>query len=448
MKDDRCNRDESVFGITRGFLAFTVRRLGAFAPLRENSFHFGIVLSLVLTALTMAGNWDRFRGPNGAGQSDDAGIPTKWEQKNFLWKRPLSGVGHSSPVIWEGRIFITSADPKTGKQIVSAFDAKTGSNVWEKRFDAGEYHMNGLNSYASSTLPVDAEQLYPMWLQDGHVILVALTHDGNKVWQRDIGPFEETHGFGKSPVLVGDLIVVANDSQAESAIVAVDRKSGDIRWRLARPAGITAFATPCLLDPDAKEKTLLAASTASGLTAINAETGKVIWQGLTDSLTQRCVASPIVAGGMILVSCGQGGNGKVLVAARPGDKDHGPQEVYSLKQSVPNVPTAVVAGDLLFLWHDRGVVSCYDLLTGHQNWRERVGGDFHSSPIRIGNRIFCVSMNGEVVVLAADRHFEVLARNPLNESCHATPAVANGRLYLRTASTLYCIGEPTTVAAN
>ncbi len=107
------------------------------------------------------------------------------------------------------------------------------------------------------------------------------------------------------------------------------------------------------------------------------------------------------------------------------------------------MPTPVVAGDLLFLWHDRGLVSCYDVATGKQHYRERVGGDFHSSPIRIGNRIFGVSRNGEVVVLAADRKFEVLARNALDEPCHATPAVANGRLYLRTEASLVCIGEPT-----
>lgn len=425
---------------------FQLPGLGALAPLREISFCSVIIVSFLVPGLTMAGNWDRFRGPNGAGQSDDSNIPTKWEEKDFLWKLPLSAVGHSSPVIWGGRLFITSADRKNGAQIISALDGKTGARLWEKRFDAGEYHMNSLNSYASSTPSVDAAHLYPMWLKDGHVILLALTHDGNEVWRRDIGPFEETHGFGKSPIVAGDLVIVANDSQAESAIIAVDRKSGAIRWRLDRPAGITAFATPCLLDPGAKEKTLLAASTASGLTAIDAKTGKVIWQGLSEALTQRCVASPIVAGGMVLVSCGQGGNGKVLVAARPGDKDHAPQEVYALKQSIPNVPTAIVAGDLLFLWHDRGVVSCYDLATGHQNWRERVGGDYHSSPIRVGNRIFCVSMNGEGVVLAADRHFEILARNPLNEPCHATPAVADGRLYLRTESTLYCIGDPSSPA--
>jgi outer membrane protein assembly factor BamB len=348
-------------------------------------------------------------------------------------------------VIWDKRLFLTSGDPKTGAQIVSAFDAQTGAPLWETRFEAGSYHMNGLNSYASSTPAVDDEHIYLSWLKDGRVILAALTHDGKEVWRRDIGSFEEQHGFGRSPIVIDDLVYVANDSQAESAIVALDRHNGEVRWQIPRESGITAFATPCVLDPAAKEKLLLAVSTASGLTAIRAKTGEVAWQGLKDDLTQRCVSSPIVAGGMVLVSCGQGGAGKLLIAARPDDK--GVKEVYRLEQSIPNVPTPVVAGDLLFLWQDRGIVSCYDLATGKQNYRERAGGDYHSSPVRIGNRIFGVSRNGDVVVLAADRQFQVLARNALNEACHATPAVANGRLYLRTEASLVCVGQPT-VAKN
>jgi outer membrane protein assembly factor BamB len=196
------------------------------------------------------------------------------------------------------------------------------------------------------------------------------------------------------------------------------------------------------LDPAAENKQLLALSTAAGLAAIDIARGEVAWQGLGEDLTQRCVSSPVVAGGLVFVSCGQGGNGKLLIAARPGDSQRGPQEVYRLQQSIPNVPTPIVAGDLLFLWHDRGVVSCHDVATGRQHWRERVGGDFHSSPLRIGDRIFCASRDGEMVVLAAARKFELLARNQLDEPCHATPAVAHGRLYVRTTSSLICIGEP------
>jgi outer membrane protein assembly factor BamB len=416
--------------------------LCASAPLREIRLFLSIAILLCIARTDFAANWDRFRGPNGAGQSDDAGIPTKWELANFLWKRPLSNVGHSSPVIWDKRLFLTSGDPKTGAQIINAFDAQSGAPLWEKRFETGSYHMNGLNSYASSTPAVDAEHVYLLWLQEGRVILTALTHNGNEVWHRDVGSFEETHGFGKSPVVIDDLVYVANDSLAESTVVALDRKNGDVRWHIPRESGITAFATPCLFDPAAKEKLLLTVSTASGLTALNAKTGKIAWQGLKDSLTQRCVSSPIVAGGMVLASSGQGGVGKSLIAARPEGK--GLKEIYRLEQSIPQVPTPIVASDLLFLWQDRGIVSCYDLETGKQNYRERVGGDYHSSPIRVGNRIFGVARNGEVVVLAADRKFEVLARNALNEACHATPAVANGRLYLRTEASLVCVGEPPT----
>jgi outer membrane protein assembly factor BamB len=410
--------------------------------LRETSILAVIVTSLFAAPFCQADNWDRFRGPNGAGQSNESRIPTQWEPRNVLWKRTLPGVGHSSPVIWGKQLFLTSADANTGAQIVTSFDVQTGTPLKENKFNAGSYHMNQQNSYASSTPALDSDHIYTMWLEAGHVVLVALSHNLDEVWRREIGPFEETHGFGKSPIVVDDLVYVANDSQAHSAVIAVDRKTGKVRWQKPRDAGITAFATPCIFDPSAKDKLLLAVSTASGLTAMHATSGEIAWQGLTDDLTQRCVSSPIVANGMVLVSCGQGGNGKVLIAVRPGDSNHGPQEVYRLDQSIPNVPTPVVAGDLLFLWHDRGVVSCYDLASGHPNWRQRVGGDFHSSPIRIGNRILAASMKGEVVVLAADRKYQLLARNALNEPCHATPAVADGRLYLRTETSLICVGEP------
>jgi outer membrane protein assembly factor BamB len=401
-----------------------------------------LALLLLCTLAAAAENWDRFRGPNGAGQSDAAGVPSVWQPANFLWKLPLPGVGHSSPVIWNKRLFITTADSETGEQIVLAFDALSGHSLWERRFDAGLYNLNGHNSFASSTPAVDANHVYFLWLANGRVTLAALTHDGDEVWRRDAGPFEEVHGFGKSPIVVDGLVIVATDSEAQSAILAFDAISGDVRWRLPRESGVTAFATPCLLDPSADQKQLLVASTASGLTALDLASGDVLWQAFQEDLTQRCVSSPIAAGGMIFVSCGQGGNGKLLIAARPENSPHGPQEAYRLQKSIPNVPTPVVAGDLLFLWHDRGVVSCHDLATGRQHWRERVGGDFHSSPLRIGDRIFCASREGEVVVLAADRTFKLLARNLLDEPVHATPAIAHNRLYVRTTSSLLSIGEP------
>ena len=275
----------------------------------------GAALWLVIATGAFAENWDRFRGPNGAGQSDDNSIPSTWTVSNFLWKQPLPGIGHSSPVIWDDKLFLTWAEKGSGAQVVAAYDVRTGSPLWQKKFEATTYHINDLNSLSSSTPALDADRLYFMWLQDGKVMLVALTHTGDEVWRREVGGFKETHGFGQSPIVVGNLVYASTVSGADSAITAFDSRTGDVRWKVPRPSGTTSFATPCLLDTNSPRKILLADSTESGIAAIDAESGDIVWQGFKDELTQRCVSSPIVAGGLVFVGCGQGGNGKLLFGA-------------------------------------------------------------------------------------------------------------------------------------
>ena len=298
--------------------------------------------------------------------------------------------------------------------MLQAFNVHTGQPLWEQRYEAPTYSMHQFSSFASSTPALDAKHVYIMWLADGRIQLVALTHDGEEVWRRDAGPFSEKHGFGKSPVVIGDLVYIANDNEGDSAVVAFDATSGDIRWQLPRPKSPqTAFATPCLLDPASAQKMLLTLSTASGLAAIDATSGELLWEGLADTVPLRCVSSPVVAKGLVFISSGVGGNGKFFVAARPGDAQSGPKEIYRVQQNVPNVPTPVVSGDLIFLWHDRGTVSCHDVATGDLHWRERIGGDYHSSPLAIGDRIFCGSRQGEMIVLAASPQYKLLAQTTL-----------------------------------
>jgi outer membrane protein assembly factor BamB len=402
-----------------------------------------MICVVIFAQQVCAENWERFRGPNGRGESEAFGIPVAWTEADYLWKQPLPGVGHSSPIVWGERLFVTSADPETAEQIVLAFDAKSGEPLWEKRFASHPYEMHADNSYATSTPAADAQRLYVLWLDGDKVTLAALTHDGVEVWKRQIGTLEEHHGFGTSPVVVGDTVCVANetDDPQRSIVIGLDAESGETRWSVPRPPGKTAYATALVWSTPEGRELVVAASMGSGLTAFDPATGEIVWQVLEDDLPDRCVSSPIEAAGLLLVSCGSGNNGKHLIAVRPGANGQPPEEVYRIRQGVPNIPTPVVANNLVFLWHDRGTVTCLDAATGEQRWRERIGGHFHSSPVRIGDRIYGLSKQGEVIVLAADKEFKEIARNQLGDTCQATPAVTNDRLYYRTESSLICLGR-------
>ena len=221
-----------------------LRALCASAPLRETTPIAGVLLVLLAVGVTRCENWDRFRGPNGDGQSDAAGIPSEWTPADYAWKISLPGLGHSSPVVWGDRLFVTSADNGTGEQILMAFDARTGSQLWEQRFAAAPHAKHVSNTFATSTPALDADQLYLAWMNGQRVTLAAFTHDGAEIWRREVATLDEHHGFGTSPVVVGDVVCIANETKnpEESALVGLDRTSGDLVWRQSRGAGKTAFA--------------------------------------------------------------------------------------------------------------------------------------------------------------------------------------------------------------
>jgi outer membrane protein assembly factor BamB len=417
------------------------RRRGAKFARTELAQAVAVFLPIIAAISAHAENWDRFRGPNGAGQSQSSTIPSQWKADNFLWKAPLPGIGHSSPIIWDLRVFVTSADAETGQLIVSAFEVYSGQSLWERRFPGTAYSKHAFNSYASPTPAADAERIYLVHREGTKLRMVALTHDGEPAWEADVGVCEEKHGFGSSPVVVDDLVCVQNDNDRFGEIVALDRASGASRWRVARPPGETSFCTPLVVEPGAGPNQLVVASNGGGVAAIDIERGEVAWRAAENDLPQRVVGSPIVAAGLVIVTCGAGGNGLQMLALSPPRGNEPAREVYRLRQGVPQVPTAVAAGELLFLWHDGGTVMCVDAATGKQHWRKRVTGKCHGSPIHVDGRLFGVSIDGEVVVIEAKPEFKLLARNSLGEPSRATPAAAHDRLYIRTESSLLCIGE-------
>ena len=388
-----------------------------------------------------AEEWPRFRGPGGAGISNAATVPVKWTEKNYNWKVKLPGLGHSSPVLWNNRIFLSCAEAKTAKRMILCMNATDGGIVWQQDYPSRVYRHHRDNSFASSGPAVDEEGVYVTWTTPDEVTLVALSHNGHKKWRRNLGPFKSMHGSGTSPIVFDGLVVLANDQQGKAFLVAVDNKTGRTRWQVERRSGLTPASTPCIYRPEAGAPELIFTSTAHGITSVNPASGSTNWE-VDDVFLDRCVGSPVFGHGLIIATYGFGSRGTRLVAVRPGSKgkDIEPKLVYDITKSVPLVPTLLVKDDLLFLWADDGTVTCVQVETGELVWRRRVDGSFYGSPVCVNGRIYCISKKGDVVVLAASDEFQLLARVPLGELSYATPAVCNGVMYIRTYSHLISIG--------
>ena len=269
--------------------------------------------------------------------------------------------------------------------------------------------------------------------------------------------YKGLHGSSNSPILADGLVVLANDQMdpkrfawhlpkgtnmdpGKSFLIALDRRKGKTRWKVDRRSELAGYATPCIRRSGGRTEVVFT-STAHGITAVDLKSGRISWE-IDKIWDNRTVSSPQLFGDLVFGSFGKGLSGQRLVAVRP--EKPGSRKgklVYDIRRSVPLVPSFVVKDGLLYLWTDSGIVTCVDAATGNKHWRERVGGEFYSSPIWIEGRLYCISKRGQIVVLAASRKFKVLARMELGEKTFATPAVANGVMYLRTQSRLYSLGK-------
>jgi outer membrane protein assembly factor BamB len=415
-----------------------------------------VAYSILLASVAQGQQWVRFRGPNGQGISHAKTIPVKWTEKDYNWKVTLPSGGHSSPVVWEDKVFVTSGDQKTGRGIVLALRASDGKELWQREYVLTPYRMSQLNSYASATPAVDPNHVYTLWPTPEETILVALDHDGGEIWKRTFGGVHCQHGAGGSPIVFDDIVVFTHEHGSkgpaatgktktafsdQSAWFAVDCKTGRTRWELERQTSPkTSYSAPCVYSPPADSPQLIFTSMAHGMTNVDPRTGTVVWEAKS-AFISRVVSSPVIAGGLLIGTCGDRAAGKRLIAIQPGTRQGLPSEAYKIdNSSTPYVPTPLASGGLLFTFHDQGYVSCLRSTTGEQLWREKPGGKFFGSPVWVNGNLYCITAKGQVVVIKAAPRYELLAVNPLGEKSHATPAVADGRMYLRTYSHLICIG--------
>ncbi len=395
-------------------------------------------------------NWTRFHGPNGSGIAEDAKLPTKITDSNFQWKIKLAGSGSSSPVVWGDKLFVTSCDSKTAELTLQCLDAKSGDQKWAKTFESSSYKMHNRNSFASGTPAVDKHHVYITFANPKHVKVAAVSHDGEMKWERDFGTWISQHGYAASLMTYKNKVILFNSQQAErvrgsakpgeSHMIALACNDGSDVWKTPLTPTRACYAVPSIFTDDSGKDQLISCNTGDGFFSLDPETGTKNWSTLP--FRMRTVASTLIADGLVIGSNGSGGGGNYLVAIRPDKKgEKVPEKIYEL-QRANYVPSPVAMDDKLFLFTDKGIGQCFDLQTGEMHWQERIAKGFSGSPIATKNHIYVMDESGTLFVIAVSQRYELVASHSLGEASRATPAVSNGRMFLRTESHLICVAKP------
>ncbi len=403
-------------------------------------------LTCAMTVLDLCGSspsavaqesWTRFRGTNGNGISDQKGILTTWSPGDYAWNIELPGVGHASPIVWKDKLFVTSAIDEGAMRFLFRLNPATGKEIWSRQVGFNRSHKHSKNSWASSTPATDGKRVYLAFSDDEHYTFSAYDFDGQLIWQRLLGGFESQHGQGVSPILFNNLVIIANLQKGPSSVVALDKNTGRTVWSSVHSFYRTSYATPIIVRLKGEKPQLVCASGALGVASLDPQTGRLNWMTGEFPAPRRTVASPIVAGGLLIQSCGGGGKGNVMIAVDLSDpKDAAKNRIrYERKKVLPYVPTPIYYGGHLFLWNDNGVVSCVKPENGENIWTIRVGGGYSGSPICVDGKLYCITEQGEMVVVPATTKQPAatdIQRTSLGDPSHSTPIVAGGRLLIRT----------------
>ena len=423
-------------------------------------------------------NWPSFRGPKSSGVATNQNIPDRWngpEGVNIRWKTRISGLAHSSPIVWGERIYLTTAvsslgdgtfrhglygegDASPDRSIhqweVLALEKKTGKIVWEKTAYKGvpreKRHLKA--SYANSTPTTDGRYVIAFFGSQG---LYAFDMNGNLLWQKDLGILnagayddpEYEWGTASSPIIFQDLVIVQCDTQKDSFILAADLKSGKTIWKTTREE-LPSWGTPSIYA--GKDRTELVTNGSNYIRAYDPKTGKELWRlGGSSKIT---APTPVFSDEFIVVASGRrpeapifvirpGGSGDITL---PVNQTSSRQIAWSKQQRGPYMPTPLIYHDYLYTLANQGILDCYELKTGKEIYRQRIphqGGGFSASPIAADGRIFLPGEDGDIFVVKAGPDFELLATNPMGELLMATPALSGGMMFVRTQHHLFAIGR-------
>ena len=402
--------------------------------------------SVVLTLLGVlvgrpvgAENWARWRGPHGAAVSAETGVPIEWDQgRHIRWKTAIPGEGSSSPIVWNDRVFLTSAEDEGCVRWLHSLDLLTGRVLWSAQVEHPWPELtSALTGHAASTPTSDGRRVFT-WF--GNAGLSCHDFSGRQVWRLDLGAFESELGLASSPVLVGDRLIVVCDHDGtrfksfDSFVIAIDPPTGRIVWKTPRAGLLRSWSTPIAVK--SAHGLALIVNAQDQLRAYDAASGRPQWS--VAGMTPWVTPSPVFAGGLIFASSGRDGP---ALAVKPGGRGDVTQTHVAWKQprGAPYVCSPIVYQGYLYLLNETGILTCLKAQTGELQYRQRLGGKFYSSPVAAENRLYLTDELGVTWVIGAGDTFQVLAKNRLAGGCLASPAISGGCLLLRSRDHLFCV---------
>jgi len=402
-----------------------------------------VVLLALLPSMLPAGDvWPEFRGPTGQGIATAKNVPTEWgPDKNLVWKRPIPGKAWSSPVIADGKIYVSTAVGSDQLELrLLCLEASTGKQQWNTLlFTKKARPQHPKNSQASPTPLVDVAKGL-IYVHFGPYGTACVDRAGKPRWKNDQLDFAPVHGTGGSPVLVDGLLVFTRDGANLRELVALDAATGKVKWQSKRTpvtGNAFSFCTPLVIEVKGKKQII---SPASGMVgAYDVTTGREIWRVMYKGYS--VIPRPVFAHGLVFI--GTGYDSPSVLAIRPdgtGDVS-ATHVVWKTSSRAPHTPSMLVVGDELYLVSDAGFASCLDARTGKVHWSQRLGGKGYSaSPIAVGQHIYFLSEDGVGTVIQAGTTFQSVATNRLGERTLASYAVLDGALFVRSESHLYRFG--------
>ncbi len=412
---------------------------------------------LLLASPSHAQNWPCWRGPQGDGISAETDIPTHWNGEtgeNIAWKIPVPGSGHSSPIIWEDKLFLAACVDSTQDRVLACYDRPTGKLLWQRTvLNCPLETKHALNSFASSTPATDGKTVYVSFLEvDGHTIpapnvgnvrpvtpgrmtIAAYDFQGNQRWLVEPGEFISAHGYCASPVLYKNLVIVNGDHDGDAYILALDNETGKTVWRAPRRHQTRSYVTPIIRE--VAGRTQLVFSGSKSIVSLDPNDGSCHWS--IEGPTEQFVASMVFDGNLFYMAAGFP-TYHVLAIRPDGTGDVTDTHIaWHAKNATCYVPSPVVVNDYLLVPDDRGTANCFDTATGKRLWQQRLGKHYSASLVSAGGLAYFIADDGITKLVKPGPDLEVIAENTLGEYCYSSPAIAHHSLFIRGEKHLFCI---------